>query len=96
MAEKEIEDLYGGNEVFTVEEVETLKILEGRTYAILKKEEKMWRLKSRDLWLAEGDRNKKYFHGFVSHIRNINTIVEIWNSQGNMARKFQEKVEVGV
>ena len=54
MVEKEIVDLYEGNDegVFTIEEVENLKKLEGRKDSLLKKEEQMWRLKTRDLWLT--------------------------------------------
>ena len=56
----------------------------------------MLRLKSRVLWLVEGDRNTKFFHMYASHRKNINTIFEIKNGQGNMVRSFQEKEEVRV
>ena len=54
-----------------------LRQLEGKKDSLLLKEEKLCRLKSRALWLEEGDENTKYFHRYASHRKNINTIFEI-------------------
>lgn len=48
------------NEVFSNEELLTLKSLEESKCALLEKED-MWRLKSRALWLAKGDNKTKFF-----------------------------------
>jgi len=50
---------------------------------ILKEEEVTWRLKSRALWLREGDRNTKYFHKVANARRNINTIWLIKDDEGD-------------
>lgn len=43
----------------------------------LKQEESTWRLKSRALWLKEGDWNTKFFHKFTNHRREKNDIWRI-------------------
>ena len=70
-----------------------LKTLESKKYSLLIKEEKLMRLKSRALWLEVGDKNTKKFHSFSSHRKNINTIFETRNRQGNMVRSFEDKAE---
>lgn len=37
----------------------------------------IWRQKSREKWLKEGDRSTKYFHALASYRRRINYIEEI-------------------
>ena len=73
-----------------------LKTLEGKKDSLLIKEEKLMCLKSKALWLQEGDKNTKFFHMSASHRKNINTICEIRNKQGYMVSSLEDKVEVGV
>ena len=82
--ELQIKELYENNEgVFSEGELGELKKLEGRKEALLLQEEKKWRLKSRALWLAEGDQNTKYFHRYASQRKSINTIHEIRTTQAS-------------
>lgn len=53
-----------------------LKSMEEKKICLLLNEEAFWRLKSRDLWLIQGDCNSKFFHKYVSYRKNINTIWE--------------------
>eukprot|EP00253_Pinus_taeda_P034108 PITA_34108 len=57
--------------------------LEKRKQKILAMEEATWRLKSRALWLREGDKNTKFFHRFANKRREVNTIWEIKDEVGN-------------
>jgi hypothetical protein len=60
---KEVEDginaLFENNDasIFSDEEAYSLKELEGKKKDILDREEATWRLKSRALWIKEGDNN---------------------------------------
>lgn len=49
---------------------------------ILSIEEATWQLKSRAIWLQEGDKNTKFFHIFTNKRREANSIWEIKNEEG--------------
>jgi hypothetical protein len=48
-----------------------------------KKEEIMWRQKSRVQWLNEGEKNTKFIHQSMIHRLIINCIMKLEDSQGN-------------
>lgn len=50
---------------------------------ILHNKELMWCLKSRAIWIREGDRNKKKIHRFANHRRKVNSIWEITDAEWN-------------
>ena len=47
---------------------------------LLIKEEKLWKQRSRSLWLREGDQNTRFFHNRASHRFLPNQIVELEDS----------------
>lgn len=49
---------------------------------ILEQEEAFWRLKSRAIWVKEGDKNTKFFHKFASSRREKNSIWKISYGKG--------------
>lgn len=59
-----------------------LNELERRKQKILKQEEATWRLKSRAIWLKEGDKNTKNFHRYANSRREKNSICKISDGQG--------------
>ena len=81
--------------MFTIDQLEVLQKLEGKDLLLLQKEKK-WRLKSRALWLKEGDQKTKFFHRCASQRKRINTIHEIRSNQGTWTRSFPEKSQVAV
>ena len=50
---------------------------------LLSKEEKMWKQRSRALWLHEGDTNTRYFHSRATHRFKRNKIEALENSRGD-------------
>lgn len=52
--------------------------------SLLKKEEMMWRQRLRAVWLKEGDRNMKFFHGCASQRRRRNTINVLRDENGTL------------
>eukprot|EP01018_Ginkgo_biloba_P032904 Gb_28853 [translate_table: standard] len=60
------------------------------------KEEAAWRLKSRALWLSEGDENTKFFHQCANHRKNINAIRKITTPDGSDACKFEDVAKARV
>eukprot|EP00253_Pinus_taeda_P009759 PITA_09759 len=50
---------------------------------ILRDEEAKWRLKSRQLWLQEGDKNTAYFHNQATIRKLRNTVSTIVDNEGN-------------
>eukprot|EP00253_Pinus_taeda_P004777 PITA_04777 len=57
---------------------------------IPKEREESWRLRSRAIWLTEGDNNTKFFHKFANGRKAINTIWELHNAQGQLATTQQD------
>jgi hypothetical protein len=55
-----------------------------------KKEEIMWRHKSRVQWLKEGEKNTKFFHIAMVHRRYINKITHLEDAQGNPIREHTQ------
>jgi len=60
-----------------------IQALELKRTKLLTIEEATWNLKSRAIWIKEGDRNTKIFHRCANHRRNINTIWGINDANGN-------------
>ena len=51
---------------------------------ILKDREESWRLRSRAIWLLEGDNNTKFYHKFANGRKAINTIWELVDAQDHI------------
>ncbi|XP_059446415.1 uncharacterized protein LOC132177961 [Corylus avellana] len=49
---------------------------------LLDKEELKWKKQSKEVWLKEGDRNKKYFHACANQRRRYNYIESVQDEQG--------------
>ena len=63
--------------------------------SLLAKREAEWKFKSRAIWLAEGNENTIFFQNYAKHRTSINTIWEIKNQKGFIARSFKEIAEEG-
>ncbi|CAM8948389.1 unnamed protein product [Rhodiola kirilowii] len=57
------------------------------------REEIFWRQRSRVEWLAEGDRNTKFFHAKASYQRKTNTIEGIQDSTGKWLKEEKDIAE---
>ena len=58
--------------------------------SLLGKEEKMWRQRSRISWLAQGDRNTKYFHGRATQRQRRNHISRLSDGDGGWLETNEE------
>lgn len=72
--------------------IQRFKCLESRQAELLKLQETMWRQRSRAMWLRDGDKNTKFFHGKASQRRKVNHISKLKDSNGVWWRG-DEKVE---
>jgi hypothetical protein len=62
--------------------IQAYKELEREHSDLLKKEETMWRQRSRAIWLKDGDKNTKFFHGKVGQRKRTNEIKKIKDENG--------------
>jgi hypothetical protein len=60
--------------------VGALKKRQSRIHSLV---EESWRQKSRATWIKSGDKNTSFFHKYATHRRNINTIWDISDEEGN-------------
>eukprot|EP00253_Pinus_taeda_P008270 PITA_08270 len=67
----------------TPEKKEEYASLITRRSQILKEREESWRLRSRAIWLLEGDANTKFYHKFANGRKAINTIWELMDENGH-------------
>jgi hypothetical protein len=74
--------LQNGGSFYSLRELE--KNLQLVLSEILRQEELMWFQRSRAKWLADGDRNTRYYHLKVINRRRRNNIVMLRNDQGNL------------
>ena len=81
--------------VFTEDELKEVREKETKRDELLAREENLLRLKSRAIWIKEGDNNSKFFHNFANNRRNLNIIPTIKNMNGVMLSSFKEKAEAG-
>lgn len=68
----------------TQQDEENEKRIYSRLSQTLRDEETKWRLKSRQLWLREGDKNTSYFHKQVTIRKARNTVSTIKDSEGKI------------
>ena len=71
--------------------MEAVNRLKWEINGLLIKEEKMWKQRSRALWLQEGDQNTNFFHNRASHRYKRNRIEELKKEMG-MACTDEEEI----
>jgi len=59
----------------------------------LEKEEKTCHLKSRAIWIKEGDNNSMSFHQYANFRKNVDTIWEVKAPNKSLAPSFNDKAE---
>ena len=87
--EVQIGNYYQNNPYFSISEEDLLLIkdFEKKKDMILKQEEKYWRLKSIALWISIlGDENTSFFHSFASNRRNLKSIWDLIDENGNVVK----------
>ncbi|KAH6775310.1 hypothetical protein C2S52_012871 [Perilla frutescens var. hirtella] len=70
--------------------VEKQRLVEGKMAELLRKEELMWKQRSRVAWLSEGDKNTSFFHRMASGRQKRNCISQIRNSDGVLIQDINE------
>ena len=55
-----------------------------------KQEEILWKSKSRNLWLKEGERNSSFFHKATIQHRQANIIVCLKTNNGTIVEKHED------
>lgn len=67
-----------------------IRALQNRRLALLLIKETTWKLKSRAIWIRDGDRNTKFFHSYANFRRHTESIWEIYDSDGNKCQTQQD------
>ena len=95
--ENSLKEIYDQNNtgIFIEEELKEVREKELKREELMAREEELLRLKSRAIWIKEGDKNTKFFHLFSTHKRNMNTILTIKDMNAELVYPFKEKAEVG-
>ncbi|CAL1361203.1 unnamed protein product [Linum trigynum] len=75
------------NLIRTEDTEEEERILLEELDSLWRDEEKMWRQRSRIQWLAEGDRNTKFFHSTTVLRQHFNRIVGLKNERGTWIKR---------
>lgn len=79
-----------------MEEKEELSFLEEKKKYLLIKQEMLWRLKSRAIWIALGDENMSFFQNYGSYRRNINTIWDLQLENGQVIHRDEDLKEADI
>ena len=93
--ENNLRNIYSLNSsrTFSKEKLNEVREYELKREELLAKEEEIWRLKRRAIWIKEGDNNTKLFHRHATHTKNVNTISAIKYMNGESVHSSKEKVE---
>lgn len=70
--------------------IDTVNQLKWDINGFLIKEQKMWKQRSKALWLQAGDQNTKFFHNRASHRYRRNQIEELKNDAGVVCSHEEE------
>lgn len=81
---KRIENLHNDHSLWSglAEDIHRYKLPESQHAEFLKTQETMWRQRSRALWLKDGNKNTKFFHGKASQRNKVNQIKKIKDGSG--------------
>ena len=63
---------------------------------LLDSEETIWRQRSKVHWYKEGDRNTKFFHARASERRRKNTILGLWNDNGEWCESKESITAIAI
>ena len=76
--------------------MEELEALENEHNDLLAWEEAEWRMKSKEIWLKDGDKNTPFFHKQALSRISFNSIWKIKNHNGTLFNDFNTISEAGV
>jgi hypothetical protein len=74
---------------------DNLKRLEARHRQLLADQEATWRLKSRAIWLENGDENTKFFQAYAKGRKEANTIWSLKDQEGRSVTSFEGLANMG-
>ena len=77
-------------------ELEKEKAAQAKSFLSFRQEEEFWRLKSRSLWLKEGDRNTYFFHRQCRPRLSRNHIFEITSLDKTLFKGHEQLKLAGV